>query len=121
MQWYIKVLKNYVGFEGRAHRTELWMFFLVSFIISIILSVIDSVLGFESAGIRSLYSLVVLLPTLAVGMRRLHDTDRSGWWLLLWLIPILGWIPLIIFYCLDGTPGSNQFGPDPKRSDAEAI
>ena len=121
MQWYVKVMKNYVGFSGRAHRTEFWMFALINFIIGIILGVVDSALGFESGGIGSLYSLVVLLPSLAVGMRRLHDTDRSGWWLLLYLIPILGWIALLIFYCLDGTPGSNQYGPDPKQDHAEAL
>jgi uncharacterized membrane protein YhaH (DUF805 family) len=113
MHWYLDVLKNYVGFSGRARRTEIWMFFLISMIVSIIISVVESVIGFPGT-ISGLYSLAILLPAIAVGMRRLHDTDRSGWWMLLSLIPFFGAIVLLIFFCLEGTSGQNQYGPDPK-------
>ena len=115
MHWYVDVLKNYVGFSGRAHRTEFWMFCLISTIISIALSVIETMIGLPGM-ISSLYSLAILLPALAVGMRRLHDTGRSGWWLLLWFVPVIGWIALLIFYCIDSDSGQNQYGPNPKGS-----
>ena len=114
MHWYVDVLKNYTGFSGRAHRTEFWMFALISWVISMILGFVDSLLGMDGAfGLGSLYALAVLLPSIAVAMRRLHDTDRSGFWLLLMIIPILGWLVLLIFYCLEGTSGDNKYGPDP--------
>lgn len=93
MEWYLKVLRQYVDFAGRARRKEYWMFTLISLIISIVLDIVDSVLGFGSLGLLDsgpfglLYGLAVLLPGLAVGVRRLHDTGRSGWWMLLALIP----------------------------------
>lgn len=113
MEWYMKVLSNYVGFQGRARRKEYWMFVLFSIIISIVLAVLESLLGIKNA-LSGLYSLAVLLPSLAVGVRRLHDTGRSGWWLLIGLIPIVGSIILLLFMCLDSEPGSNSYGPNPK-------
>src|SRR4051794_17813646 len=126
MQWYLKVLKQYTDFNGRARRTEFWMFVLFSAIASAILGLVDSLIGtarfiasggyFYSPGVLGgIYGLAVLVPTLAVGVRRLHDTDRTGWWWLLWLIPIVGQIILIVFWALEGTPGPNQYGPDPKQ------
>ncbi|MDY0191692.1 MAG: DUF805 domain-containing protein [Desulfuromonas sp.] len=113
MNWYIAVLKNYAGFSGRARRTEYWMFFLISFIVSVLLGAVEGVLG--SPGIlSSLYSLAVLIPGLAVSVRRLHDTNRSGWWLLIGLIPIIGAIVLIIFMVQDSNMSANQYGPNPK-------
>jgi uncharacterized membrane protein YhaH (DUF805 family) len=125
MQWYTEVLKKYVVFSGRARRKEFWMFTLFSAIISIILNIVDRVIGTDSATgsglLGSLYGLAVLLPTLAVGMRRLHDTDRSGWWLLLYLIPVLGWIVLIVFWATDGVVGQNKYGLDPKAAERGAA
>ena len=113
MEWYLKVLKNYVGFEGRARRTEYWMFVLFNIIASIILSILEWIVGLPAV-LSTLYSLAVLLPSLAVTFRRLHDTGRSGWWVLIGLVPFIGAIVLIVFMCLDSEPGDNQYGPNPK-------
>jgi uncharacterized membrane protein YhaH (DUF805 family) len=117
MNWYLAVLKNYAGFSGRARRTEYWMFILFNFLISIAISVVERILGIGGT-LGLLYSLAVLVPGIAVGIRRLHDTNRSGWWLLLALIPIVGWIVLIVFAVQEGTHGANPFGPDPKAQPA---
>jgi len=125
MDWYLKVIRNYVGFSGRAHRTEFWMFVLINLVITLVLSFIDGMLGLASAEygmgpLQGLYSLAVLLPSLAVAVRRLHDTGRTGWWLLICLIPLIGAIVLIVFYCLDSQEGDNQYGPNPKGVPAAA-
>lgn len=112
MDWYLKVVKNYVGFSGRARRKEYWMFFLINTLISIALTVVDTVAG--TAVLGFVYGLALLLPSIAVGVRRLHDTARSGWWLLLVLIPLLGPIILIIFFAQDSKDEGNNFGPNPK-------
>lgn len=114
MNWYIGVLKQYAVFSGRARRTEYWMFTLINILIMIGLSIIESVLGISSGLFSTIYSLGVLLPSLGVSVRRLHDTNRSGWWILLALIPLIGAIVLIIFMVQDSTPGENQFGSNPK-------
>jgi uncharacterized membrane protein YhaH (DUF805 family) len=114
MQWYLKVIKNYVGFQGRARRKEYWMFVLISFIISAVLSIVESIADL-STFLSGLYSLAVLLPSLAVGVRRLHDTGRSGWWLLISLIPLIGTIILIVFMCQDSEE-DNTYGQNPKLS-----
>ena len=113
MQYYLEVIQNYVGFQGRARRKEYWMFFLFSFVISIILEVLQKVLHIGQI-LTTLYSLAVLLPSLAVSMRRLHDTGRTGWWILIGLIPIIGTIILLVFMFLDSQEGDNQYGPNPK-------
>lgn len=115
MQWYLKVLSNYVGFSGRARRQEYWMFVLINVIISIVLGILDAIMGTNSL-LNGLYSLAVLLPSLAVTVRRLHDTGKSGWWLLISLIPIIGAIILLVFTCLDSEPEENQYGPNPKST-----
>ena len=113
MNGYLATLKKYADFSGRARRTEYWMFFLFNFIIGIVLSVVDYVLG--TAGIvGALFALAILIPSIAVGVRRLHDTDRSGWWMLIAFVPLIGAIVLIVFFVLDSTPGENRFGPNPK-------
>ena len=122
MDWYLKVLKNYVGFEGRARRKEFWMFVLFNFIVTIVLMVIDSVLGTMNAKIglgmlSGLYGLATFLPNLAVSVRRLHDIDRSGWWLLIAFIPLIGAIMLIVWYATEGNRSDNRFGPDPKAGE----
>jgi uncharacterized membrane protein YhaH (DUF805 family) len=103
---YLDVLKKYAEFTGRATRREYWMFSLISFGISLALIVIESLLGGKGY-LYNLYSLAVLLPSLAAGVRRMHDTDRSGWWLLL---PIVN----LVFLAQDSQPGVNRFGPNPK-------
>jgi uncharacterized membrane protein YhaH (DUF805 family) len=87
--------KKYANFDGRASRSEYWWFFLFTFLVSMATGIISEALS-------GLFSLAVLLPSLAVGARRLHDTDRSGWFLLLWFIPILGWIVLLIWFIQEG-------------------
>ena len=114
MHWYLDVLKKYVVFSGRARRTEFWVFTLISTIISAILNMVDAGMG-TSGMLGGVYSLGVLLPSLGVSVRRLHDTGRSGWWLLIGLVPILGWIALIYFCVLDSEPGENKYGPNPKE------
>ena len=113
MDWYLQVLQKYAVFEGRARRKEYWFFVLFNFIISIVISVAEA--GIGTGGILGLiYVLGVFLPSVGVGIRRLHDTDRSGWWLLVGLIPLIGFIILIVLLALDSTPGDNRFGPNPK-------
>jgi uncharacterized membrane protein YhaH (DUF805 family) len=117
-------LRKYADFNGRARRSEYWLFYLFTLVVSVVLGFIGNmVLGapdptnpFAGGGfiLQMIFSLAVLVPSLAVGARRLHDTDRSGWWLLLIFLPIIGAVVLIIFFVLDGTPGPNKFGPDPK-------
>jgi uncharacterized membrane protein YhaH (DUF805 family) len=119
MNWYLNVLQKYAVFSGRARRKEYWFFTLFNVIIIFGLNVIDLSAGLyaETAEIgllSGLYSLAVLLPSIAVGVRRLHDTDRTGWWLLIALIPIIGVIVLLVFMVLDSSTGDNQYGPYPK-------
>jgi len=113
VEWYLKVLKNYAVFNGRARRTEYWMFFLFNAIITIILSILQSIADINNI-LTGIYGLLTILPSLAVGARRLHDSGRSGWWLLIGLIPFIGTIILIIFFCLDSEEGDNRFGANPK-------
>jgi len=164
MEWMLMPLKRYADFQGRSRRMEFWMWVLFTLIVGLVLGFIDGILGlrfgpssssfssgattgfstFSSIGILGLlWSLATLVPNIAVSMRRLHDTDRTGWWLLLPVIPyviglvimlgaaagqnlgliavggifsligLVGAIVLLVFYCLPGTPGSNRFGPDP--------
>jgi uncharacterized membrane protein YhaH (DUF805 family) len=107
--------RNYVGFSGRASRSEFWYWILFTVLVSIVTSIIDlEVLSSSSISpFSSIWSLVTFLPSLAMGVRRLHDTDRSGWWWLLSFIPLIGIIVLIVFWCSAGTRGPNRFGLDP--------
>ncbi|RUS47311.1 DUF805 domain-containing protein [Cohnella sp. AR92] len=112
MEWYLKVLKNYAVFSGRARRKEFWMFLLINFIIGLALAIIGSITGTGRA-LQDLYSLAILIPNLAVSVRRLHDIGRSGWWLLIGLIPLIGAIVLLVFWCTD-SDADNDHGPNPK-------
>lgn len=119
MNWFLIALKKYATFTGRAQRAEYWYFVLFNLLISIAAAILDGLIGgFDSPDSMSLFSglvsLGLLLPGIAVGVRRLHDTDRSGWWLLVCLIPLLGWIALLIFTTQDSQPGENQYGLNPK-------
>ncbi|BDR15545.1 aminopeptidase [Vibrio sp. STUT-A11] len=115
MDWYLAVLKKYAVFNGRARRKEYWMFFLFNLLITIVLEIIDGILG--TALIGAVYGLAVLIPSIAVTVRRLHDIGRTGWWALIGLIPILGLIVLIIFAATEGNRGRNEYGSDPKETD----
>lgn len=120
MSWYLAVLKKYAVFSGRAQRKEYWMFFLFNIIIAILLGIIEVVIGIspdaDESILANIYSLAILLPSLAVSVRRLHDIGRSGWWLLIGLIPLIGAIVLLVFAVQDGQPGPNQYGPNPKEA-----
>ena len=125
MSWYLEALKKYAVFSGRSRRMEYWYFVLFNLIAYIVLSLIDALLGtyniVQGVGLLSgIYSLAVLIPTLAVMVRRLHDIDRTGWWILINLIPLIGTIVLLVFALTPGTPGSNRYGPDPKQATGEA-
>ncbi len=117
MNWYVEVLKKYAVFDGRARRSEYWYFFLFNFIAGFVLGLVDiglaAVLGMGF--LSGLYGLAVLIPGIAVSVRRLHDTNRSGWWLLIGLIPVIGALVLLFFMVQDSTPGKNQFGDNPKE------
>ncbi len=107
MNWYLEVLKKYAVFNGRARRKEYWYFVLFNIIISIVLAVMGMDL------LQWIYTLAVLIPGIAVTVRRLHDTERSGWWLLIALVPIAA-IVLLVFMVQDSKPGQNQYGANPK-------
>ncbi|CAH1596769.1 DUF805 domain-containing protein [Vibrio rotiferianus] len=113
MDWYLAVLKKYAVFNGRARRKEYWMFFLFNLIFSFTLGFVDGFLG--TVFIGTIYGLAVLIPGIAVTVRRLHDIGRTGWWVLIGLIPFIGLIVLIIFAATDGNEGSNEYGSNPKE------
>lgn len=113
MDWYIGVLKKYVEFSGRARRKEYWMFTLFNLIIALVLGFVDS-----SGIVGGVYALAVFLPSIGVSVRRLHDTGRTGWWLLLLLLPVIGAIVVLVFMILEGNAGQNEYGSDPKAVDA---
>ena len=119
MSWYIKVLKKYAVFSGRARRKEYWMFVLFNLIFYCVLFFIEKIAGITPISnyysiLATIYSLAVLIPSLAVTVRRLHDTNRSGLWLLNALVPFVGPIILLVFLAADSQPGENQYGPNPK-------
>ena len=115
MNGYLATLKKYADFSGRARRTEYWLFVLFTLIIAALLFVVDYLL--ESPGIIAMiFGAAMLLPYIAVGVRRLHDTDRSGWWYLVTFVPAIGSIWLLILLVLDSTPGGNRFGANPKAA-----
>ena len=122
------VFSQYAGFAGRARRSEYWWFFLFTLILSFIAGILDGALGTSigsgpsSTGVVGLVvGLALLLPGLAVAVRRLHDTDRSGWWLLIGLVPLVGGIVLLVFFVMGGTRGSNRYGADPKDAPQAAA
>ena len=120
MHWYTDVIKKYAVFDGRAGRPEFWWFTLFNAIIYAILYVILLSVSSGSSGliIADLYALAVFLPSLGVGIRRLHDTNRSGWWILISFVPVVGWIVLLVLYALAGDPGPNRYGSGPDQTAA---
>ena len=125
MEWYLAVLRKYADFSGRARRKEYWMFFLINALVGFGLAFVGGLLG-DEAGLGGmmlylLYLLGTLIPGLAVSVRRLHDTGRSGWWLLISIVPIVGPIVLLVFTVQDSEPGDNVFGANPKGSYAQGV
>lgn len=119
MNWYLDVLKNYFGFSGRARRAEYWYFTLFNMLVGIVLAGIDWVTGTldPETGVGLLggvYTLAILIPSIAVVFRRLHDTGRSAWWLFILFIPLIGAIVLLVFLVQDSTAGNNEYGANPK-------
>ena len=118
MIWYLQVLKKYAVFSGRARRKEYWIFVLINGIIGFVLGFIEGLVGIapgiDYSVLAGLYSLAVLIPSLAVSVRRLHDTGRSGWWLLIGFVPLIGAIVLLVYMLSDSQAGTNQYGPSPK-------
>ena len=149
MEWATLPLKKYAEFEGRSRRKEYWMYVLLLIVVGVVIAVIEAILGLRGmvgpyGPITALFLLATLLPSLSVGVRRLHDTDRSGWWLLIGYAPFLlslclmfigipqfamilsvlaliGFIVLLVFMVMEGTKGPNQYGADPKAGEAPAA
>ncbi len=120
MNWFIAALTKYADFSGRARRSEYWYFLLFYILIDIGLTIIDEVTGAFSFGrhmglLSGLFGLAMFIPMFSVAVRRLHDTNRSGWLLLLGLIPLIGTIILLVFMVQDSHQGENRFGPNPKE------
>lgn len=130
MEWALMPLKRYADFKGRSRRKEYWLFALLVFAVAAVLTL----LGMATAGgatgeaglammtgpfalLIGLFALAIIVPSLAVQARRFHDQDKSGWFVLLNLIPYVGGLVVLVFMCLDGTPGPNRFGEDPKAGD----
>lgn len=117
MNWYIEVLQKYAVFGGRARRKEYWMFCLFNIIIAVVLGFVEGLVGSQGV-VGILYSLAVLIPGIAVTVRRLHDTDHSAWWLLIAFVPLVGAIVLLLFMVRDSQDERNQYGPSPKLATA---
>jgi uncharacterized membrane protein YhaH (DUF805 family) len=126
MEWYVEVLRKYAQFDGRARRKEYWMYTLISILIyfayAVVAGLAFAVFGHsDNPGVAALlfvplwlYALAVIVPGLAVTVRRLHDTGRSGWWILISMVPFVGGIILLVFLCQEGEPGPNLHGLNPK-------
>jgi uncharacterized membrane protein YhaH (DUF805 family) len=133
MNSYVQVFKRAFDFTGRSRRREFWLFVLVNLVVTAVLTALDTLLGLGGVTtltgpgyaftylapglLGSIYNVVVLIPNIAVSIRRLHDTDRSGWWLFIALLPLIGAIVLIVFWAMEGTRGANRFGADPKSAE----
>lgn len=118
MDYFLQALKNYAVFSGRARRKEYWMFMLFQMLFAFVAILADHLLGTDMNGgggaIYLLYTLALFIPGLAVAVRRLHDVDKSGWFLLIVLVPLVGMVWLLVLDCTEGKPGDNEYGSDPK-------
>jgi uncharacterized membrane protein YhaH (DUF805 family) len=131
MEWMLMPFKRYADFNGRSQRMEYWMFSLFVFIVIVVLALIAGILGGFSGSEdgfgmiflvpAGLFVLATIVPSIAVTVRRFHDQDKSGWFYLLSFIPYVGGIIVFVFMCLDGTPGPNRFGPNPKDGGADVF
>jgi uncharacterized membrane protein YhaH (DUF805 family) len=129
MEWYVRVWQRYAEFSGRSRRMEYWMFTLIHALIILVFSI--GIVGFGMMKqpfigaactlLFGAYAVAALVPVLAVTVRRLHDIDKSGWWILISLVPVVGGLVLLVMTCFDGTRGSNLYGPDPKSGMAIPI
>ncbi|WP_114748189.1 DUF805 domain-containing protein [Pleomorphovibrio marinus] len=118
--YYLNTLKNnYAQFSGRARRSEFWYFALFNFLIGVGLAIVDVFVG--TMALNGLYSLAVLVPSIAVAVRRLHDTGKSGLWVLAGFIPVIGFIILLVFLVQDSQPYQNQYGPNPKTAMSGSV
>ena len=118
MKWYLKCLKKFADFEGRASRSEFWYFVLIHNLIFIATLILGVIFHEALINLAVLYALGMILPSLAVGSRRLHDTNRSGWFQLVILMPSVGMIVLFVLCALEGSPGRNQYGFNPSNRNA---
>lgn len=120
MNWYLTVLKKYADFSGRARRKEYWMFVLMNFLVSILISIVGAVIGdtdgLIAVSLSGVYALFIFIPSLAVTVRRLHDTNKSGWWILITFVPLIGGLVLLIFMIMDSDPNTNAYGANPKTA-----
>jgi uncharacterized membrane protein YhaH (DUF805 family) len=121
MEWYLQALRRYTDFSGRSRRKEYWMFALFTVIFSVTTTILDYILGTDSfilnTGFLSfIYGLGIFIPTISVSVRRLHDTGKSGWMLLVAIIPLIGAIWLLVLFLTDSAPGENQYGSNPKEN-----
>ena len=125
MAWFLMALQKYAQFTGRSRRKEYWMFTLFVAVIGIVLGAVDALIGLRTAGgiglLGGLFSLATLVPGIAVSVRRMHDTGRSGLWLLVVLVPVVGWLAFVYFAVQDSEPGDNRYGPNPKGAGAYAF
>ncbi|MBN1252113.1 MAG: DUF805 domain-containing protein [Bacteroidales bacterium] len=118
--YYLAVFKRYFVFAGRARRKEYWSFFLINFIISVLLAIIGLFIFTDGSVLGYIFALITFIPGIAVGVRRLHDTNHGGWWIFISLIPLIGIIIFLVFMFKKGQVGVNQYGPDPKTSEEDA-
>lgn len=121
MNHYLDALRKYAVFSGRAQRAEYWYFLLFNLVIGLVLFSLGTFLGKVALFAYWIYAVAVLIPSIAVSVRRLHDTNRSGWWVLISLVPIVGGIILLVFMVLDSDPNSNQYGPNLKSTMTAAV
>jgi len=124
MEWYLKVLKQYADFSGRARRKEYWMFTLFNMIFTFLAAIIDNVVGTANVEVGYglfyfIYAIAVFIPALAVCVRRLHDVGKSGWMIFISFIPIIGAIWLIVLLVKDSQQGANKWGNNPKQDNPE--
>lgn len=114
LYWYIDMWKNATNFDGRSRRKAYWMVVLVNFVITFIMAALSLFFWIIDV-IMTIYCIALILPGISLGIRRLHDIGKSGWWLLIGFVPIIGSVVLLIFYCMDSVPGENEYGPNPKE------
>jgi uncharacterized membrane protein YhaH (DUF805 family) len=126
LSWFIEALRKYAVFGGRSRRKEYWFFVLFVVVISTVLSIVDALIGTSNSStggglLSGIFGLAILIPSISVSVRRLHDIDRTGWWVLIGLVPLIGWIVLLVFHVQDSTPGTNRYGPNPKSTDYQGT